>query len=309
VLDPPPFPGRRLGVVVLDEGGEMGLSLAIARLNVELFNRGFFNNVGSVLDFGAQDLHMDLDDLEGLANASSLQHFRRADFAPLADYPAQRMGTENFYKLFGIERYQCMDIGGGTNGTGANEAPEGMRWNAFQIDLNTPLPGPVPEQRFDLVTDYGNNEHAFHVTEAYRTMHRMCAPGGLMVIFQELMGTNGYYNFNPSFYEAMAHANDYERIFTAEVQGMSFFRPTAVPAVPEDGSHLGLAYVVRKLSDDDFKLPDPGAARSLSKAAPDAFEIMRLSTPDNPSYLSAGSVSGIDMIGGRNALKILLGRG
>lgn len=288
----------------------MGLGLGAAKLYVELFNRGFFNNVGAVLDFGAQDLSMNLADLEGLANVSNLQRFRRADFAPLDDYPARRMGTEKFYKLFGIERYQCMDIGGGTNGTVTNDAPNGMRWSAFQIDLNTPLPDPIPEQRFDLVTDYGNNEHVFNVIEAYRTMHRMCAPDGLMVIFQELMGTNGYYHFNHSFFEAMAHANNYEKIFSAEVQGhLTFFRPTAVPALPDDGSHLGIAYVFRKLGDDDFKLPDPGAKRALAKAAPDAFEIMRLSTSDNPSFLSAGSASGIDTIGGRNALKILLGRG
>ena len=141
----------------------MGLSLEAARLNIELFNRGFYKNIRAVLDFGAQDLHMNLDEFEALARACGLRHYSRADFARLAAYPADRMGTENFYKLFGIDSYLCVDIGGGSIGAGKNVTPEGMRWNAFPIDLNTPLSSLMSEQKFDLVTDYGNNEHAFHV--------------------------------------------------------------------------------------------------------------------------------------------------
>ncbi len=283
----------------------MGLSLEIARLNVELFNRGFYENIRAVLDFGAQDLHMHFDDFDRLARTCRLKRYKQTSFARLTTYPADRMSAENFYKLFGVEHYSCVDIGGGATGAGKGNTPEGMRWNAIPIDLNQPVPSWISDQKFDLVTDYGNNEHAFHATEAYRTMHRMCAPNGLMIIFQEQIGTNGYYNFNPSFYEAMAYANNYERIFSAEIHGERFFQ---LNDSTKNGPKVGITYVFRKCGDNDFRLPQPNTARGKATIASDAFDVMRLASPGNPAYLSTRSSSGTNEIGGRNALKILLGR-
>ena len=54
----------------------------------------------------------------------------------------------------------------------------------------------------------------FNIAEAFRTMHRLCKPGGIIVIMQAVYGGNGYYNFDLSFFEGMAAANNYRILFS-----------------------------------------------------------------------------------------------
>ena len=35
--------------------------------------------------------------------------------------------------------------------------------------------------KYDLVTDFGNNEHAFNIAEAYKTTHKLCKKDGLIL--------------------------------------------------------------------------------------------------------------------------------
>ena len=72
----------------------------------------------------------------------------------------------------GKKEYACIDL---------NE-----EHGAIPLDLNQPLEDISLYGQFDRVTDFGCNEHAFNIAEAYRTMHRLYKKKGLLVIFQAI---------------------------------------------------------------------------------------------------------------------------
>ena len=51
----------------------MGLSQAAIKLTLELWRRGLLTNVNSVLDMGAQELHLKLTDFEYLLNSAGIR--------------------------------------------------------------------------------------------------------------------------------------------------------------------------------------------------------------------------------------------
>ena len=111
-----------------------------------------------------------------------------------------RCSARNFYELLGTKHYQSID---------ANQD-----FGAIPHDLNLPFTDETLYNQFDLLTDHGTNEHVFNIAEAFRTMHRLCKPGGIIVIMQAVYGGNGYYNFDLSFFEGMAADNNYRILFS-----------------------------------------------------------------------------------------------
>ena len=43
----------------------------------------------------------------------------------------------------------------------------------LKIDLNYPIEDQTEFEKYDLVTDLGNNEHPFNTVESYKTMHKL----------------------------------------------------------------------------------------------------------------------------------------
>ena len=70
-----------------------------------------------------------------------------------------RESTKSFWKMLGFSKTDCCDV---------NNMHE-----LIYIDLNNPLNDQNLKNQYDLVTDFGNNEHPFNTAEAYRTMHRL----------------------------------------------------------------------------------------------------------------------------------------
>ena len=63
--------------------------------------------------------------------------------------------------------------------------------------------------KYDLVTDFGNNEHPFNFIEAFITMHKLCKEKGYLMISQNIFKGNGFVNFDISFFENFAAVNNY----------------------------------------------------------------------------------------------------
>ena len=82
--------------------------------------------------------------------------------------------------------------------------------NVYEVDLNNSLNNKSLRNKYDLVTDFGNNEHVFNVAEAFKTTHELCKENGLIWIMQNLFGGNGLYNFDLSYFELIAAANEYQ---------------------------------------------------------------------------------------------------
>ena len=78
-------------------------------------------------------------------------------------------------------------------------------------DLNLPLPLPF-HGAFDLATDFGTIEHIFDIGEAWRTLHYLVKPGGIIAFAKPIQGyeDHGFYNCHPTLFTDLARANNYE---------------------------------------------------------------------------------------------------
>ncbi|MDP1809594.1 MAG: hypothetical protein Q8L35_08675 [Actinomycetota bacterium] len=263
----------------------MGLGMAAVKLNLELWQRGLFKDLNSVLDFGSQELHLKLADFEEFVDAAGIVDYDKSKFAALDNWPgAPRCSAKPFYSLMGLNKYASVDLGG--------------EFGSIPIDLGEPLSNPEQYGQFDVVTDHGTNEHVFNVPEAYRTMHRLCKKNGMMVICQAAYNGNGYYNFDSSFFEGLAAANNYRILFasytittkdlTPEGSNVQFDVPLArdlLNAIDLSKiTHLGICYVFSKMADADFQYPYQGGYLS-QKQGHFGYELKFSAEPPSRSYL------------------------
>ena len=263
----------------------MGLGPAAIKLNLELWQRGFFTNIKTVVDMGSQELSLTPADFEELVRVAGVPNYRKKNFANLAHWPGYpRCSSKPFYEMLGIEEYSCIDLGG--------------QHGAIPLDLNMPLEDHSLYGQYDLVTDYGNNEHIFNTAEAYRTMHRLCKHQGSMIIQQVVYRGNGYYAYDPSFFEGIAAANNYKILFSSYVIDGS--TPTTsgsnnqfhVPLSRElldlvdwtKVQEIGICYVMQKQSDSDFNYPYQGDLVSAVQGHY-GYELQFLANPPSRSYL------------------------
>jgi len=233
----------------------MGLGLQSIKLYLELYQRGFFRDINSVIDMGSQELMMKQVDFESLIRTAGISNYNRDNFTPW-NWPEQpRCSSKPFFEMLGVKKYSCIDIN--------------SEHGAISIDLNSPLKDTALYGQYDLVTDHGTCEHVFNVSEAYRTMHRLCKSHGIIVISQGVSNTNGYYLFDLAFFEGIAAANNYKILFcsydiylkslTAAGSEMHFPIPLSrelLDAIDwSKTTAIGITYVLQKQSDADFQYP------------------------------------------------------
>jgi SAM-dependent methyltransferase len=101
----------------------------------------------------------------------------------------------SFYKLFGARSYDALDLFDPRAG--------------IVHDLNNPL---NTTATFDVICDFGTIEHVFNIGQAFASLHRLLAPGGLLLCAPPSYGfiNHGFYNINPVVFTQRAAANAYE---------------------------------------------------------------------------------------------------
>ena len=269
----------------------MGLGPAAVKLYLELWQRGLFEKIDSVVDVGSQELHLKQSEFEKLVQEAGIPGIDQSEFPDIEKWPAHpRCSAKAFYRLLGVDEYSCIDLN--------------AELGAIPLDLNDPLEDESLYGQFDLVTDHGCNEHAFNIAEAYRSMHRLCRNQGLMISCQGVWNTNGYYFFDLSFFEGLAAANDYKILFSSYVVGLEsaeagsyhqFHVPLSRPLLDAlDKSKvksLGICYVFQKQNEEEFQLPYQGPYLS-QRQGHQGFELQFLSTPPK-SYLCANERSAV----------------
>ena len=165
----------------------MGLGLAAIQNTLELWQQGFFQRINSVAEIGSQEIHTTAADFQTLVEQACVPNYEDFEFPGLENWPAKpRCSARYFYRMLGATEYDCIDL---------NE-----EHGAIKHDLNYPLEEVSLYGKYDLVTDHGSCEHVFNIAEAYRTMHRLCKVGGLIVISQSLWGGNGYFLYDRFFF-------------------------------------------------------------------------------------------------------------
>lgn len=257
----------------------MGLGPAAVQLTLEMWTRGQFKSVRSVVEIGSQEIHVRHDEFERMLADFAVPGYRPTDFPNIANYPGQpRCSAAALYRLLGAPQYSCVDING--------------EFGAIKHDLNKPFEDAVHLGKYDLVTDYGSTEHAFDIAESYRTMHRLCKAGGTIIALQQIFGGNGFYNFDPSFFESLAAANGYEVRYASYVvvttSGGQFHVPRAQPVFDtldlSKVSTVGVAYVFHKKTGAEFRVPYQGDYLAAAQGNY-GYRLQRSVEPPGRSYV------------------------
>ena len=282
----------------------MGLGYFMVDLLLDCHGKHIFENMENVVDFGAQEMFVTYDDLSELLQKSGITDYDKSKFENLRHMPDRpRCSAKDFYSLLGFKNYNCIDISN--------------QHGALNIDLNYPLEDKSLYSKFDLVTDFGTNEHVFNTVEAYRTMHRMCKKNGLLFIQQGFYKNgNGFFRYDPSFFENMAASNNYSillscftiftKLKTPHGSNLDFGIPVRVELLDafnlNELFNVGICYVMKKNDDKDFNYSYQG--NYLQKQMNnDGFEVKYLSHPKRRLYVPIYSESKFDM---KNLLKIMI---
>ena len=284
----------------------MGLGSSAIKLYLELWQKGLLENCESVIEMGSQDLQLSQARFESLLDSSGLNVTLPDVFHNLKYWPADpRVSARHFYELLGLNEYSCIDL---------NEV-----YGAIPHDLNQILQDESIFGQFDLVTDHGTNEHVFNIAETYRTMHSLCREGGIISVHQCVYGGNGYHNFDLSFFEGMAAANDYEILFssfvvslhreflsTEETRGITddyqlshrreeYHIPLSKDLLnsinwSRDNQELGICYVFRKKNDQPFQYAYPGSYQ-VDLQGHSGYQLQFLPDPPSRTYIKLFSQS------------------
>tara|TARA_Y100000389_G_C17356210_1_gene461207 strand:- start:78 stop:929 length:852 start_codon:yes stop_codon:yes gene_type:complete len=222
------------------------MKIGLINIALELFNNKKFKSLNNMLDMGSKELRVSYNQLKFAFDQTQIK-FNKKKFEKLKIFPkGKRISTKNFWQEVGVKNYKCSDI---------NKSHDSV-----YIDLNKPLTNKKLLQKFDLVTDFGNNEHVFNIGEAYRTMYNLTKKNGLIWIFQSVYGGNGFFNFDASFFEGYAAANNLSIVHACYLVYPSEYEQIVVPCNKDLFNVLDLtkvkgvdiSYVFRKKSDKEF---------------------------------------------------------
>lgn len=188
----------------------MGIGYDVPLILNKLLQQGQIPLRGSVIELGAQQL------ANSLLSASEILELTRQTFGlsnhcPLPEaIPTQIMpgGLEHLaesappakllWEWLGYN-YACIDIDGGQN-------------SISPFDLNYDA---VPNQergQYDIVTNFGTTEHVANQLNAFKIIHDLAKPGGIMWHNVPSQGylNHGLINYNPKFFWMLARSNGYK---------------------------------------------------------------------------------------------------
>lgn len=231
----------------------MGVSAKVLSRILNLSERGLLPPGALIMELGAQQLYCKGSEaylsefLEGiLAKNPALQKVARPSSREL-EALANGGFTSTLLKACGYE-YSALDI----------FDAEGT----ILFDLNRQEPPAEMRNRYDLVTNFGTTEHIINQYLAFKTVHEMTKPGGIMYHELPLAGfhMHGYFSYNPLLFLQLAEANNYEVVMQAYGKNDRDFWPAPEFMVANGFSEagyydLGIEFIFRKTVDAPFSVP------------------------------------------------------
>jgi hypothetical protein len=187
----------------------MGIGGGDLRLLIELKKQGHIPNGSSIVEIGAQQLADSF-----LASRSEIDALSRsfgviqpcplppplaqpasAGAAPLLDSAAP--WARQFWSWLGLH-YAAIDIDGSPG--------------SIPLDLNY---DDVPSNfkgKYEVVTNYGTTEHVANQLNAFKVIHDLTKPGGIMIhsVPAQGMFNHGLVNYNPKFFWMLSRSNGYK---------------------------------------------------------------------------------------------------
>jgi hypothetical protein len=205
----------------------MALGSDAIELVVRLKREGYLNGRLSVVEIGAQQIANTFlevrDRLEGVGllfgadppcplPQPRFTHIVHGDLEHLAEYaPAAR----DFWEWLGFD-YAAIDIDDGPG--------------IISLDLNYDSAPDHMLGMYQLVTNFGTTEHIANQLNAFKVIHELTAPGGVMLHHLPMQGmlNHGLVNYNPKFFWMLARSNGYRLVYLNVNAGTSYY------ALPEN---------------------------------------------------------------------------
>lgn len=220
---------------------------------ITLFNRmhqeGLFHNINKIIDVGSQNLYFDEDHssieklCQQITNKKPSENLYKA---------AKTLGAARIlYEELGF-KYDCIDVDG---------VHDALTW-----DLNFDSVLDTHRLAYDMTTNFGTTEHLINQANAFKVIHDLTRPAGLMLHVLPFTGyiDHGYFCYQPNFFESLANYNGYEilGIWTDISSRLNILVPwdkTLVECVKISENNMALYVLLRKQSDTKFLLPFQGS--------------------------------------------------
>jgi SAM-dependent methyltransferase len=188
----------------------MGIGNAFVGDLAELKQREALDGISRVIEIGAQQLSNLLlretaptDELFRLYGRSP-PDFGSSNFQGLVNglehQPENAPASRAFWESLGFQ-YAALDF-------------DGHR-DSIAIDLNRDAVPKSLKGAFDLVVNAGTTEHVANQDNAFRVIHDLVRPGGIMIheLPAQGMMMHGLINYNPKFFWHLCRENSYDVLF------------------------------------------------------------------------------------------------
>ncbi len=242
----------------------------VAALNVLECRNIITNDSPKAIDLGCQTPSINKNFISNILKQNlNLNNNQKKNLDNLKN--KKSFSTKDFFYSIGFEDYKSIDING--------------EYESFQFDLNKNISKTYDfNQTYDLVINNGTGEHVFNQYALFLNFHNLTKIDGIMLNILPFIDwiNHGFYNFNPIFFADLAASNNYgiEKISLANRDGAelklntsdysimfeqikphrndSKFGNMIEIAKTKIGKNIILVVVLKKISDDKFKIPLQG---------------------------------------------------
>tara|TARA_B100000886_G_C20407516_1_gene485499 strand:+ start:18 stop:863 length:846 start_codon:yes stop_codon:yes gene_type:complete len=242
----------------------------VAALNVLECRNIITNDSPKAIDLGCQTPSINKNFISNILKQNlNLNNNQKKNLDNLKN--KKSFSTKDYFYSIGFGDYKSIDINGA--------------YESFQFDLNKNISKTYNfNQKYDLVINNGTGEHVFNQHALFLNFHNLTKNVGIMLNILPFIDwiNHGFYNFNPIFFADLAASNNYkiEKISLANRDGAelklntsdyslmfeqikphrndSKFGKIIEIAKTKIGKNILLVVVLKKISDDKFKIPLQG---------------------------------------------------
>jgi SAM-dependent methyltransferase len=236
----------------------MGLGPNVLALYHQLKILGRFDGVTDVIELGSQGVWCpDARLLTGLFEAFGKPPPPERELAPYINSTGTGIApSRHLHERLGF-RYDCIDIDG--------------NFGSLTLDLNFDEVPAEYRNRYDLTTNHGTTEHIFNQYNAFKAIHDLTKPGGMMLhgLPFTVHLEHGFFNYQPNLFAALARYNSYRThgIWVALDWTLSSFVPWQPQlldflAMNSKTTHL-LLVLQEKMHATEFCVPIQGVYESM----------------------------------------------
>ena len=186
----------------------MGLAADTIELMIRLRQGDFIATPGAVIEIGAQQLSNEflrardrmefLGRLFGVTTKLDLPVPQAVEIVDggVEPLPETAPMARQFWEWLGFQ-YASIDIDG---------SPD-----SIPLDLNYDVLPDRARKKFDVVTNFGTTEHIANQFNAFKVIHDLTAPGGIMIHAVPAQGlvNHGLLKYNPKWFWMLARSNEY----------------------------------------------------------------------------------------------------